>query len=260
MIGLKRGIVILVKHEDSWKELFQVEKDLLNSLLKDIVIDIQHVGSTSIPGLDAKPIIDILIGVKSLDCIPKIVEILESNGFMYRPQSGTNERVLFVKGGEDFRTHHIHVVEWNGKEWNNHTLFRDYLIKHVEVAKEYSILKKKLVEIYPNASEHNCKCRKPETGLLLRAKEEYGLELSRCIVIGDRWSDMMAAERVNMGKILVLTGAGNEALGKDRDKWLEIEPDYVANNVLEAVEWILEHSNINQSQEVIDNESSNYIS
>ena len=93
--------------------------------------------------------------------------------------------------------------------------------------------------ICPHSPQHNCKCRKPETGLLLIAKEEYGLDLSRCIVIGDRWSDMMAAERVNIEKILVLTGAGNETLGKDRSKWSEIEPDYVANNILEAVEWIL---------------------
>jgi len=94
--------------------------------------------------------------------------------------------------------------------------------------------------ICPHSSEHNCKCRKPKTGLLLMAQEEHGLDLSRCIVIGDRWSDMMAAQKVNMGKILVLTGAGNEALGKHRSKWSEIEPDYVANNVLEDVEWIVE--------------------
>jgi histidinol-phosphate phosphatase family protein len=94
--------------------------------------------------------------------------------------------------------------------------------------------------ICPHTPEHNCKCRKPKTGLLLEAEAEHGLNLSKCIVIGDRWSDMMAAERVNMGKILVLTGAGNEALGEDRDKWAKIEPDYVADNLLEAVEWILE--------------------
>jgi len=94
--------------------------------------------------------------------------------------------------------------------------------------------------ICPHSSEDNCKCRKPESGMLLKAREEYGLDLSRCIVIGDRWSDMMAAERVNMVKILVLTGCGTEALGKDRAKWAEIEPDYIADNLLEAVEWILE--------------------
>jgi len=94
--------------------------------------------------------------------------------------------------------------------------------------------------ICPHAPEQNCKCRKPETGLLLKAQAEYGLDLSRCFVIGDRWSDMMAAERVNMGKILVLTGAGNETLGEERHRWSQIEPDYVTTNVLEAVEWIVE--------------------
>lgn len=94
--------------------------------------------------------------------------------------------------------------------------------------------------ICPHSPEHNCKCRKPEIGLLLKAKEEYSLDLSKCIVIGDRWSDMMAANRVDSGKVLVLTGCGSEALGKDRSRWAEVEPDYVANNILEAVEWILE--------------------
>ena len=93
--------------------------------------------------------------------------------------------------------------------------------------------------ICPHDSKENCKCRKPETGLLLRAKVEYDLDLSKCLVIGDRWSDIMAAERVNMGKILVLTGSGKETVGKDRYKWKEFEADFVANNLLEAVEWIL---------------------
>lgn len=96
------------------------------------------------------------------------------------------------------------------------------------------------VYICPHTSEDNCECRKPETGLLLKAQKEYGLDLTSCIVIGDRWSDMIAAQRVNMKKILVLTGAGNETIMKNRDKWSKMEPNHVANNVLEAVEWILD--------------------
>ena len=94
--------------------------------------------------------------------------------------------------------------------------------------------------ICPHAPEHSCKCRKPEIGMLLKAEVEYGLDRSRCIVIGDRWSDMMAAQRANVKKILVLTGTGNETLGEHRSKWAQIEPDYIANNLLEAVEWVLE--------------------
>lgn len=93
--------------------------------------------------------------------------------------------------------------------------------------------------ICPHSPEENCKCRKPATGLLLKAEQEYGLDLEKCVVIGDRWSDMLAAERVKARKILVLTGCGKDALAKDRDKWLEVEPDYVADNILEAVKWIV---------------------
>ncbi len=94
--------------------------------------------------------------------------------------------------------------------------------------------------ICPHLPEHNCKCRKPEPGMLLKAADEYGLELKNCIVIGDRWSDMLAAERVGAGKILVKTGSGIDALGKYRNKWVEVKPNYVAKDILDAVDWILD--------------------
>lgn len=92
--------------------------------------------------------------------------------------------------------------------------------------------------ICPHTDEYKCKCRKPEIGLLLKAKEEYNLDLSKCVVIGDRWSDMMAGDRAGMKKVLVLTGVGKDALNKDRHRWENIEPDFIADNVLEAAKWI----------------------
>lgn len=94
--------------------------------------------------------------------------------------------------------------------------------------------------ICPHLSEHNCECRKPKPGLLIKAAQEYGFNLEECAVIGDRWSDMLAAYQVNAKKVLVLTGAGKDAIGKHRSKWSEVEPDYVADNVLHAVRWILD--------------------
>lgn len=148
MIGLKRGTVELLPYTDKWKKLYSKEEKIILSLIKDYVIDIQHVGSTAIAGLNAKPIIDIIIGLKTFDYLAIIIQKLEANGYIYRPQSGTDERVLFVKGNDDIITHHIHVVKWNSDEWNNHVFFRDYLIKHDEIAKEYSNLKNKLGEKY----------------------------------------------------------------------------------------------------------------
>ena len=92
--------------------------------------------------------------------------------------------------------------------------------------------------ICPHDSDDNCDCRKPKTGLLEHAKEKYGMDLTDCYVIGDRWSDMVSGGRVGCKLILVKTGRGEESLGCDRDKWAEYEPVFVAQNLFEAAVWL----------------------
>ncbi len=75
--------------------------------------------------------------------------------------------------------------------------------------------------------------------MLLQAAEEHQLNLERCVVIGDRWSDMLAGDNAHAKTILVLTGAGKDALGKHRGKWQTVEPLHIAQTVLDAVEWLL---------------------
>jgi len=94
--------------------------------------------------------------------------------------------------------------------------------------------------ICPHGMEEDCSCKKPNGGMLLRAAEEHRLDLTQCVVIGDVGStDMLAAHRVGARKILVRTGWGADSLGKFRDKWSETEPDYIADDLLEAVQWVL---------------------
>lgn len=92
--------------------------------------------------------------------------------------------------------------------------------------------------ICPHGEEEECNCRKPKIGLLEIAAIKNNLNLKQCVVIGDRWSDMLAAARAGLMKILVLTGAGNDAMCKYRHKWAEYEPDYVAKNIFDAVNWL----------------------
>lgn len=94
------------------------------------------------------------------------------------------------------------------------------------------------VYICPHGHWEGCKCRKPNVGMLEAAKVENGLDLTRCVVVGDRWSDMLAAARVGAIKILVRTGAWEEALGKYRHKWADHEADYIAEDILDAVKWL----------------------
>ena len=145
MIGLKRGTVELLPHQPLWEKMAAEAVALLRSLLNDVAVDVQHVGSTAIGSICAKPIIDIAVGVRSLDSIKPYIGLLEDNGIIYRKEDVAGQ-ILFVIGDfeKDIRTHHIHVVEWNSTAWNNYVNFRDYLNAFPEDAAEYDALKKKL--------------------------------------------------------------------------------------------------------------------
>lgn len=94
--------------------------------------------------------------------------------------------------------------------------------------------------ICPHSSKEECICHKPKPGMLIEASKKHNLDLTKCVVIGDVGStDMLAAHTVGATKILVLTGWGNSSQTKYRHTWSDIEPDYVADNLLDAVEWLL---------------------
>lgn len=153
---LKENVAV-VPYDPRWPEMFQEEKaHLLSCLPKKLVKRIEHFGSTAVPGLAAKPIVDMLVEVSSLDeTRQKVPLILEPKGYDYfwRPTWGDDIPPFyawFIKrdaGGN--RTHHIHMVEAHFKVWDR-LLFRDYLIEHPHVAQEYGKLKRKLSKSYAN--------------------------------------------------------------------------------------------------------------
>lgn len=147
-IGLKRGEVKLSAYCNEWKTCYEVEKELLLNLLGSNVIDVQHIGSTAVPGLSAKPIIDLMVGIRNLKDGLKLVELLEGQGYEFRGEAGIPGRLYFVKGNADFRTHHLHMVEYQSEFWTNHLLFRDYLIRYKDAAKEYDNIKQRLATQY----------------------------------------------------------------------------------------------------------------
>ncbi|WP_161496504.1 GrpB family protein [Clostridium thermosuccinogenes] len=149
MLGLKRGIVELCDHDKAWEQNAALTIEKLKIIFGNIAADIQHVGSTSIRNIKAKPIIDIAVAVRDMGEVMKLVPALEQSGFMYR-QHGIEEDMLFVCGdlNTDIRTHHIHVVKSGSKEWHNYINFRNYLNAKPEVAKEYEALKLRLMSEY----------------------------------------------------------------------------------------------------------------
>ena len=149
--------VAVVPYDPRWPVLFKEEKaHLLSCLPKTLVKRIEHFGSTAVPGLAAKPIVDMLVEVTSLDeTRQKIPFILEPKGYDYfwRPMWGDDTPpfyAFFIKrnaGGN--RTHHIHMVEAHFELWDR-LLFRDYLIEHLHVAQDYSKLKRTLSKYHTN--------------------------------------------------------------------------------------------------------------
>lgn len=148
-LGLRRGTVQLEPHDKQWKEAAVQTIKILKSILGDDAIDIQHVGSTAIPAIKAKPIIDIAVGVTDFDRIMSHNEQLQQEGIFYRG-SDVECQLLYVMGDmeKDIRTHHIHVVKWNGTEWENYIHFRDYLNANENVALQYQKLKEELKSKY----------------------------------------------------------------------------------------------------------------
>ncbi len=98
IIGLECGAVKIMPYNPGWRQCFAKEKELLYVLLSKDAVDIQHIGSTAVPGLSAKPIIDIMVGIKALNAGLADIELLEGQGYEYRGEAGMPGRLFFVKG------------------------------------------------------------------------------------------------------------------------------------------------------------------
>ena len=146
--------VEVVPHNPNWKGDFQKESRQIAKIFGENVIKIHHVGSTSVPGIYAKPIIDLLVEVKTLTKVDEHHEKMRSFGYIIMGEFGIAGRRYFRKenaGG--IRTHHVHVFETGSPEVRRHLAFRDYLIAHPEDAEKYSQLKRELAAKYPRDIE-----------------------------------------------------------------------------------------------------------
>jgi len=148
-IGLRRGTVRVVPYNPDWSTFFQAEQDLLRNALGSKVLEIRHIGSTAIPGMPAKPIIDILAAVRNLADVTDFVDALVRLGYEDKGDGSVVGRRYFVKGTETGRTHHLNFYEMNSNGWVTHILFCEYLKSHAEVAKQYAELKEKLAKEFP---------------------------------------------------------------------------------------------------------------
>ncbi|MFW9902963.1 MAG: GrpB family protein [Candidatus Thorarchaeota archaeon] len=142
MIGLNHGVVKLSPYSKKWKQVYLNEKQQLEVAIGDHILEIQHIGSTSIPNMIAKPIIDIAVAVHDFKEAFKCVEPLENLEYEYKGEFGIPNRHFFVKGNP--RIFHLHMLEISSQEWKNHIDFRDFLTHNPDKAKQYVELKKML--------------------------------------------------------------------------------------------------------------------
>jgi GrpB-like predicted nucleotidyltransferase (UPF0157 family) len=135
--------VELRAYDPAWPSTFETERERLRSVLPGRFIDIQHVGSTAVPGLLAKPIIDILAGVESIAAAQSLVTSLCVSGYTtsHEFNSTLHDRRWFMRWADGRRTHHLHVVVHKGELWDQWLRFRDALRGSPELAKRYADLK-----------------------------------------------------------------------------------------------------------------------
>jgi GrpB-like predicted nucleotidyltransferase (UPF0157 family) len=152
-LGLPKGKVYVVPYSQEWNLQYEEEKTLLLQLLNNYVEDIQHIGSTSINGIHSKPVVDIMVGVNSMNEVDRFdIESLKLNNY-YRLKVQVHDKVVFAKITDlknNTKTHIVHVVQYGGELWNKHIFFRDYLRGNEEAAKEYEVLKIDLADKYHN--------------------------------------------------------------------------------------------------------------
>ena len=172
-----REAIAIAPYDPRWPELFRQEKQhLLSCLPSDLIRRIEHFGSTAVPGLAAKPIVDMLVEVTDLrETRLRITPILEAQGYEYfwRPTEGDDGPPFYAwfikrEPRTGARTHHIHMVEGTFVEHWDRLLFRDYLIEHPEVAREYEALKVRLSAVSPT-----------DRVAFTRGKTEFVLKVTR---------------------------------------------------------------------------------
>lgn len=148
-------IIEVVPYRNEWPDMFNTEANLIKQALGNNCLAIYHIGSTAVPGLAAKPVIDILPVVKNILQVDGTTNAMQQLGYEAKGEFGMLFRRYFQKGG-DQRTHHVHVFEENNPEVERHIKFRDWMIAHPDDREAYGKLKKELSLKFPNDILNYC--------------------------------------------------------------------------------------------------------
>lgn len=149
---------------------FAAEAERIERACVGLQIRLEHIGSTSVPGLAAKPVIDILAGRPVSISGDRYVAALRQLGYEHKGSFGIPGRNYFRRGSP--RSHHVHLVSWSSEFWRDHLLFRDYLRTHPLVASEYETLKREIAVMYVQDRDRYTDAKGPFIRSILRRARE----------------------------------------------------------------------------------------
>lgn len=140
--------ILVVDYDPQWPLLFEKEKEAILAALGSRLLMVEHIGSTAVPGLAAKPVIDIALGIQNLADAPILIPCIEQLGYIYEPslEQLVPGRRFFWKGTPTVHTCHLHLAESDHPVLVKPLQFRDYLRKHPDAAEEYEVLKRELAK------------------------------------------------------------------------------------------------------------------
>lgn len=140
----------IVTYDPAWPAAFEEEAARLAAILGDNLVTLHHVGSTAVPGLPAKPVIDMMPLVRDIEDVDRLAPAMAQAGYDGWGEYGISGRRLFTKGGDEQRTHNIHIFQTGNPHVARHLDFRDYLRAHPEVARTYADLKMEMARQFPH--------------------------------------------------------------------------------------------------------------
>lgn len=165
--------IFVESYQPKWKDDFKKNAIEIEETLSGLILRIEHVGSTSVNGLAAKPIIDIDIVIKDYSVFEEVVKRLSTIGYIYEGDLGIKDRHAFMyEGKTHLQEHHIYVCPEYSNELHKHTAFRDYLRSHPKTVQEYGEIKMEAAELYPHDIE---KYLKHKTPFILGIYQELGI-------------------------------------------------------------------------------------
>lgn len=143
--------VYVETYNPEWKKDFERIKNEISSAIGDLIVGIEHIGSTSVEGLSAKPCIDIDIVIRDYSVFDELVRLLDAIGYIHEGDLGIKDRQAFKYTDKPhLRSHHLYVCPQNSEELMRHVAFRDYLRAHPNARAKYSAVKEKAAELFPN--------------------------------------------------------------------------------------------------------------